>query len=291
MNRVCASNKTYRLPKQLHSPNSFRFANETFRSIGSTTLSLDTPVGVGTVAVHIHVVMADIPPLLGLDVPDRERLTPDVSFNVLAKRKRETAPDGTHIYVEEWSVPMWRAASRHSYVGLSIHHPTHFTRTQPQKLDRQFFHPSAGKLFHLLQRSRPADTTPETRRILKDISARCDPCQRIRRGPTRFRVTLGAEEVRFNERVIMDIMYIGSSPVLQMVDDKTKFSAAAFLSNVTSEHIWDAFLRCWAAIYTGLPIRILVDQGSQLGKSQLFASIVEIHNVELQTTGIEAHSS
>ena len=42
-------------------------------------------------------------------------------------------------------------------------------------------------------------------------------------------------------------------------------------------------------IYTGLPNRILVDQGSNLG--DLFINLGEISNVEVQRTGIEAHSS
>jgi len=270
LNRVFSASRTYQLPKLRSSPNRFRFANETFRSIGSTTLYLDTPAGVGTVAVEIDVVAADIPPLLGLDVIDRESLTPDVAFNVLAKRRRKTTADGTPIYIEEWSIPMWRAASRHSYVALSISHPTYFTRTQLQKLHRQFFHPSAEKLYNLLRRTRPENTTPATRKMLEDITARCDPCQRIRRGPTRFRVSLG---------------------VLHMVDDETKFSAAAILHRTNAGYIWDTFLKCWAAVYTGLPNRILVDQGTQLGKSQEFINIVGLHNVEFEGTGIEAHSS
>jgi len=188
LNRVFSSSKTYQLPRLRSSPHSFRFANETFSSIGSLTLYIETPTGVAPIAVDIDVVAADIPPLLGLDVIDREGLTPDVAFNVLAKRRQETTAAGTRIYIEEWSVPMWRAASRHSYVALSTSHPTLFTRTQLQKLHRQFFHPSAEKLYNLLRRSRPADTTPATRKVLEDITARCDPCQRIRRGPTRFRL-------------------------------------------------------------------------------------------------------
>ncbi len=41
----------------------------------------------------------------------------------------------------------------------------------------------------------------------------------------------------------------------------------------------------------GLSNRLLVDHGSQLGKSQIFASLAATSNVELQTTGIQAHSS
>lgn len=83
-----------------HSVNSLRFANETFHYIGSATLYLDIPAGVGTIAVDLDVVLADIPPILGLDRLDRERFTPDVSFNVLAKRKREQTTNGMTIYTK-----------------------------------------------------------------------------------------------------------------------------------------------------------------------------------------------
>ena len=64
--------------------------------------------------------------------------------------------------------------------------------------------------------------------ILKDISKRRASCQKIRRGPNRFRVMLGAENVKLNECIMMDILYIGYLPVLHIVDEQTKFSAASF---------------------------------------------------------------
>ena len=93
------------------------------------------------------------------------------------------------------------------------------------------------KLFNLLKRARPDEVTAETLRTLEDLSQRCGPCQRIKPAPTRFRVSFGAEEVRFNERVLMDIMYIGSRPVLHVVDEATRFSAARFLPDAQTETI------------------------------------------------------
>ena len=102
---------------------------------------------------------------------------------------------------------------------MAVQIPICFTSNQLHKLHRQFLHPSAEKLYNLLRRYRPEDTTPETKKTLKDITRRCDPCQRIRRGPTRFKESLGAEKVRFNERILMDIMYIDRAPVLHVADD------------------------------------------------------------------------
>ncbi len=84
---------------------------------------------------------------------------------------------------------------------------------------------------------------------------------------------------------MMDIMYIDSMPVLHIVDEATRFSAAQFLANIGTKAIWDALLRCWATVYTGLPNRILVDQGSQLGKSEPFISLARRSNVNRKLQG------
>ena len=255
------------------------------------TLHIETPTGIEPIPVEVDIVIADIPLLLGLDVLDREGLTPDIAYNVLAKRTRIARKgNGPPLYVEEWGITMWRSRSRHSYVPIHFSIAVHFTRTQLHKLHKKFSHPSADKLYNLLKRSRPEDTSPKTREILEDLTRRCHQCQNYRHGPTRFRVSFGSEDVRFNERVMMDIMYIGTSPVLHVVDGETEFSAASFLRTASSDEIWATCLKCWATIYTGLPNRLMVDQGSAFGKSESFISIVNTANFDLQTTGIEAHS-
>ena len=97
------------------------------------------------------------------------------------------------------------------------------------------------------------------------------------------------KNLRFNERILLDILYIEGRPVLQIVDEATKFSAARFLPDVSTKTIWKTILECWATIYTGLPNRILADQGSSFGR--LFVSIGAISGVKVEHTGIEAHSS
>ena len=87
----------------------------------------------------------------------------------------------------------------------------------------------------------------------------------------------------------MDIMYIKGDPILHIVDEGTHFSAAQFPPAVSTDSVWQALLKCWGAIYTGLPNRALLDQGSQFG--QLFIDIAKIHDIKVENTGIEAHSS
>ena len=107
--------------------------------------------------------------------------------------------------------------------------------------------------------------------------------------PRRFKVSFGADQVRFNEKVLLDIMYIESKPVLHMVDEGTRFSAACFLQEVSTMAIWSAIVECWVNKYTGLPNRMLTDQGSAFG--DLFISMAQLDQVDVQRTGIEAHSS
>ena len=175
------------------------------------------------------------------------------------------------------------------YVEVNLASPQYFTRTQLSRLHRQFSHPSAKKLFDLIQKARPDEVTPETMENLKEITQLCDPCQRIQRAPVRFRVSLGTEDVQFNERILLNIMYIDGDPVLHIVDNGTKFNAALFLDEVSTAEVWNAIVCCWAMVYTGVSNCILTDQGSQFGEK--FISLARLSNVEVSRTGIEAHAS
>ncbi len=128
-----------------------------------------------------------------------------------------------------------------------------FTRALFTKLHRQFAHPAATRLYNLLRRAQPEETSAETLGVLEDLTKCYDPCQRIQRGQTRFRVYLGAKDTRFNERVLIDVICLDGKPVLHIVDEGIRFSAARFVPDVSTKTIWRTFLECWAAVYTGLP--------------------------------------
>ncbi len=80
-------------------------------------------------------------------------------------------------------------------------------------LKRYDHHVYATRLYTLLRRARPEETSAENLGLLEDLTKRCDPCQRIQRGPTRFRVSFGAEDTLFNERVLIDVMYLDGTPI------------------------------------------------------------------------------
>ena len=232
----------------------------------------------------MDVVDANIPALLGLDAMDENSLTPCLVTNTLVKR---VAKQGKT--TDLWSIKLNRAQSNHLFAPLRLPNVTRFSRVQLGKLHRQFFHPSPEKLFNLIKKARPEHATPETRDELDDITARCDPCQRMKTAPLRFRVSFGAQNMRFNKRVIIDIMYLDGAPVLHIIDESTHFSVAKFLPRISTNAIWHTILNSWATIYTGLPHRILVNQGSSFGDG--FAELCHIGGIDVERTGIEAHSS
>lgn len=234
-------------------------------------------------------VAADIPALLCMDFLNKESLTSCTHSNRLIKRMPLTTPDGHTVFVDEWFVPLIRSPSNHLHAQMSFRTTFFFTRTQLTRLHRQFSHPSAHKSYNLFKRSRPENATPATSENLKDILRRCDPCQRIQRAPVRFRVTLGAENIKFKDRVFLDILCIDREPVLQIIDEGSKFGASRFLPDSSTTTIWKTILECWACVYTGLRSRIITDQGSKFGDQ--FIHIARTANVDVDRTGVEAHSS
>ena len=277
-----------RVPQMKWSPNRFRIADTSYNSLGKVSLPRATPPSGPPIVVEMDVVNADIPALLGLDVRDREALMADTVANRLTRRSF-VQNNGSFLYLDEWHVPLLRSESGHVYVEMDFPSSGMLTRSQLGKLHKQFFHPFAEKLFNLLKKARPEETTAGTVSILQDLSKRRDPCQRIHTAPTRFRVSFGAENARFNERVLLDIVTIDGKPVLHNVDEGTRFSAARFVPDVSTNTIWSTILDCWAMIYTGLPNRMLVDKGTNFGGA--FKTLGALANISVDSTRVEAHSS
>lgn len=279
LHQLCRVEKKLKL-----SLDSFCFADTVYESLGTTVMPLGTRRHINAILVEMYVIESNIPAFLGLDAMDEHSLTPCIMTNTLVKRvvKHGMATD-------IWTIKLTRAKTNHLFAPLQKPCLARFTRVQLHKLHRQFFHPSPNKLFNLRKKARPEQATPETRKALEEITSRCDPCQRMKAAPHRFRVSFGAGNVRFNERIIIDIMYLDEDPVLHIVDEGAYFSAANFLPNISTKTLWKTILDSWVTIYTGMPHRILVDQGSGFGEA--FAQLCLKGGVEVQRNGIEAYAS
>lgn len=162
-----------------------------------------------------------------------------------------------------WHATLHRSKIVHLYVAMDFETPIYISKVQNIRLLRPFSHPSNEKLFNVLSRARPSDTTAETRRILEEIIQQCYPSQNIEPAPQRFKVALGTEHIQINERIMINITYIDGKPILKVIDGGTTLSSAKFLTNKCIQLILNTLLGCWANIYIGMLNRILVDQGTE----------------------------
>jgi hypothetical protein len=137
-----------------------------------------------------------------------------------------------------------------------------FTEDQLRKLHRSFGHPTAGSLYRLLKGARPDKASSSVRDAIYELTKACNVCLARERQPRRFKLTIGAEDLRFNSVIAADVMYIRNEPVLHVVDEATHFAAASWLKAMTARETWDTLLRCWSHVYMGPPDLLRVDQGS-----------------------------
>lgn len=84
-------------------------------------------------------------------------------------------------------------------------------------------------------------------------------------------------------------MYLDGNPVVHIIDEGTYFVLQKLLPNIHADIVWKTILDSWAAIYTGLPHQILVDQRSSCGEP--FANLAQISGVAVDRTGTEAYLS
>lgn len=152
------------------------------------------------------------------------------------------------------------------YEAMAFPRSTFYTSAQLSKLHIQFLHPPDDRLYRRLRSARPEDLPSNTFKMLEEVSLQCNPCQRIQRAPTCFQVSLGSENCQFNERIMIDIMYLDNKSVLHIVDEGAKLSAAQLLSEVFTRNIWKTFVSFWVNIYTVLPYKIVVDDGTTFGR-------------------------
>lgn len=68
------------------------------------------------------------------------------------------------------------------------------------------FHPSAQKLYNPVHRSRPADTSTDTLKLLEEVASHCATCQTFGARPLRFLVSLPDEKLDFNEELRIIIL-------------------------------------------------------------------------------------
>ena len=210
---------------------------------------MDSPIG----RVDFHVVQADTPFLLCLR--DMDRL--GIYLNNL--KDQVVLQNGS-------TVPIVRFLE-HPFVIWGPPSVNYLTDTELRQLHRRFGHPSANRLVRTLEKAGYNDH--EHGHILQRITEFCTFCQKHSRSPGRLKFTLKDEDnAYFNHTIVIDVLYIDSSPVLQVVDEGTSFQAARWLTNMSASHTWDMLRLCWIDVYVGPPDVIVHDAGTNFDSAE-----------------------
>lgn len=253
----------------------FRFGKGSQASIGTVHIRIPTPDG-AFIPLTVDVVKADIPFLLGLDAMTNAGITIDLYRDTIS-----------HPF-DTWKLPLERISG---HLFLTWGSTTiMFTRTELHRMHLNLFHPSSSKLYNLIRRARPKDVTPDTRRLLEEISKECNICATHQIRGLRFKVNMPQEDLSFNQTLALDLMYIDGTPILHVVDIATSFGNAAVLTGSTVEDVWATFVKIWATVYPGYPNKLRIDSGSVF-TSPRWTKCTESAGICLQLSGIESHNS
>lgn len=127
----------------------------------------------------------------------------------------------------------------------------HFTKTDLQRMSNHFTIPSAGKLYNLLKNHYHSAKTKTIKGRLYKIPDHCEQCSEYTTPPFLFRTSIHKENIVFNRKLCMDLMWLSTKPAPHTVATETGFQTAIFIKDKSAESLWYGFVTFWAPIYNG----------------------------------------
>ena len=263
-------------PKPRHGRRLYKFGDRKFEGMG--LLEIRIPVTDDFfLSFDVEVVNVDVPLLIGLEFLDTFKVSIDLANDRMLSRGGE------------WEIHL-KTDQGHLFVVWNVQADILFTLPELRKCHRHFYHPESQRLFAILRRSRREECSPQILQQLEEIERSCDVCQRMAKGPNRFRVTLPQNDIIFNRTLSCDLFTIEGKITLHIVDRDTKFNAAAFLNAKTSEEVWKVYQTIWSNRYAGHPVELHVDSGPQF-VSNRFRNLCQLAGISLKISGVESHNS
>ena len=211
--RYCAFTKTQ--AELTPSKELFRLGEVIHKSIGKTMIRITVDNNGNFLEYVTDVIDCDVPILFGLNKMKELRWY----VNEVANQFCSYDNPELNIALRYWNGHLYLTWP--SPVVL-------FTRRELLSIHRKFAHPSTTKLMELLKKASPDHIDDKTRKLLDDIVARCNSCQRMAKKPFVFQVTM-PDNIVFNHEVYLDLAWIEPrprKPILHVVDRGTHFSAA-----------------------------------------------------------------
>lgn len=269
----------------------FAFGDNVEKALGIMDIPVTTPGGIWMIPTHV--VSSAVPFLIGADALD--------SHHVFVRNTRDVLQAESPA---DWSMPFIRAYGHYILppavfwgnltipvkvkAAMNVQAQV-LSKRDIYKLHRVFRHPSATKLFHLMQSTTQKDLPPSLMKVVQDVVNSCQTCNRIRKRQIVFTQRLKGEIV-FNRKLLLDLVYLEGKAVLHIVDQDTGFGAARFIKSVSAAAVWETFVLAWASVYVGVPDVVQHDRGSNFASKEL-QFLFAASGVETKVTGVEAHHS
>ena len=202
--------------------------------------------------------------MFGIDLPVSKSSNGHFLVNVMRTNKA----DATEEYFTKENVTFMMTAE------------DQLDKAQLLKLHKQFGHASYDKLKSLLK---AADRdSPETMKLLKEITEQCKICITYRRTPPTPKNCLPRAK-SFNESVAVDLhQFKDGTYMLHMIDEFSRYSVGALITTKKTEVFVKAFVINWAR-YFGYPRSLFFDNGGEFN-SNLVREFAENFNINIITT-------
>ena len=255
----------------------FRFGDgEAYRSLKQ--VKIPARIGRKSIYVETDVVTAEIPMLLSKGAMKK------------ANAKLDFVHDKIEMFGEQ--IELKFTSSGHYMIDLkpfSIEDAKEsisllsLTEATAKKLHTQFGHAPTDRLIELVRNSGIED-----RKFLKkveDTEKNCETCKRYKKQKPRPVVALSLAK-GFNEVVSVDLKDVEKEKVFHIVDNATRYSGGALVTNKSKEEIVDKFFMNWIKIF-GCPKKLLSDNGREFN-NELFKEMASLLGVELLSTAAES---
>ena len=154
------------------------------------------------------------------------------------------------------------------------------------KLHRQFAHPTAHKLFKLIDSAGEKwKNNIELKNEIKNVTDQCNTCQIFKKPQPRPVVGLPMAS-KFLECVAMDLKFYKKHIILHLIDHATRLSASCFIPSKKPETIIKKIFQIWISVY-GSPEKFLSDNGGEFANDN-FINMCEATNIKFKLTSAES---
>lgn len=137
---------------------------------------------------------------------------------------RQTLP-----FENDFFIPRWTAATTLFF---------HCTQEELTKNYRILCHPSVRATLQLLKRANNENFDSNIEKELANIIEDCNIFLKHSSPPRRFNQSMGREDYSFNNRVLLDTMFIEGIAAMNLVDESAHYTATAFHKYHSSATIW-----------------------------------------------------